>query len=113
MCECACVRACACACSGIQSVRARVHVHIHPCELRCMPHAHVKTQESANARRRTRACIGGNEGSYEPKTGLAAATTAQRALSDAWIPALEIVTVCCSITCDQQGQTRAKVSAGK
>mmetsp|Transcript_19489 Transcript_19489/g.42049 ORF Transcript_19489/g.42049 Transcript_19489/m.42049 type:complete len:287 (+) Transcript_19489:1953-2813(+) len=43
-------------------------------------------------------CIGGNEGSYEPKTGLAAATTAQRALSDAWIPALEIVTVCCSIT---------------
>mmetsp|Transcript_17064 Transcript_17064/g.36942 ORF Transcript_17064/g.36942 Transcript_17064/m.36942 type:complete len:438 (+) Transcript_17064:770-2083(+) len=43
-------------------------------------------------------CIGGMLGLYEPKMGLAAATTAQRALSEAWIPALEMVTVCCSIT---------------
>ncbi|KAK2366914.1 Minichromosome maintenance (MCM2/3/5) family protein [Trifolium repens] len=33
-----------------------------------------------------------------PYMGFAAATTLQRALSDAWIPALAIVTVCCSIT---------------
>mmetsp|Transcript_26253 Transcript_26253/g.84784 ORF Transcript_26253/g.84784 Transcript_26253/m.84784 type:complete len:269 (-) Transcript_26253:732-1538(-) len=35
---------------------------------------------------------------YEPKTGLAAATTEQRALSEACMPALAMVTVCCSIT---------------
>mmetsp|Transcript_54291 Transcript_54291/g.161199 ORF Transcript_54291/g.161199 Transcript_54291/m.161199 type:complete len:370 (-) Transcript_54291:499-1608(-) len=43
-------------------------------------------------------CIGVRLVSYWPYTGLAAATTEQRALSDAWIPAFEIVTVCCSIT---------------
>mmetsp|Transcript_46281 Transcript_46281/g.149163 ORF Transcript_46281/g.149163 Transcript_46281/m.149163 type:complete len:391 (-) Transcript_46281:521-1693(-) len=36
--------------------------------------------------------------SYEPHTGFAAATTEQRALSDACMPALAMVTVCCSIT---------------
>mmetsp|Transcript_22966 Transcript_22966/g.54897 ORF Transcript_22966/g.54897 Transcript_22966/m.54897 type:complete len:256 (+) Transcript_22966:1078-1845(+) len=36
--------------------------------------------------------------SYDPYTGFAAATTLQRALREVWMPALAIVTVCCSIT---------------
>ena len=52
--------------------------------------------EDANNRRRT--CTGRRR-SYWPYTGLAAASTEQRALSEAWMPALAMVTVCCSITC--------------
>lgn len=38
------------------------------------------------------------DASYMPYTGLAAASTEQRALSDVWMPALAMVTVCCSMT---------------
>ena len=41
----------------------------------------------------------GLERSYRPKTGLAAARMDARALSVAWMPALVIEMVCCSIAC--------------
>lgn len=40
--------------------------------------------------------------------GLAAASTEQRALREVWMPALAMVTVCCSITYDHMGASSSR-----